>query len=423
MLDENQTVEWTPPQYGKRMDDWLRNMGDWNISRRRFYGLPLPFYPCDCGHVNVIGSREELQGPRGRRDRRPGRTAPPVDRPRADPLREVRQPGAARRRGGRRVAGRGHRPVLDARLGQRPMARGGLCHRRRARSHDRRPARSRLLGAVVPRDLGDGDARADPALVLLDVLHVDRAHRPRAIPEGADLREAARRRRARDARILGQSDFRRRRVRAHGRRRHALDVLAPAADPEHPVRLRAGRRDQAPAAHAVELGSLPHRLRRHRGVPTGLRGPRRRRRRRRAAFAGPVAAGTRAATRRRGRDGLRLVPHRRRRSCRRVVRGRPLELVHPPLAQALLLVGRGGVPRAVDRARAARARVRADHAVPRRAPVAAAGHRTARGCPSSVFLAGFPRVAPGHVDEALLVEIEQTGGSSGSGVAPAQRRV
>ncbi len=61
MLDENQTVEWTPPQYGKRMDDWLRNMGDWNISRRRFYGLPLPFYPCECGHVNVIGSREELQ--------------------------------------------------------------------------------------------------------------------------------------------------------------------------------------------------------------------------------------------------------------------------------------------------------------------------------------------------------------------------
>jgi Valyl-tRNA synthetase len=35
---------------GKRMDDWLNNMGDWNISRRRYYGLPLPFYPCSCGH-------------------------------------------------------------------------------------------------------------------------------------------------------------------------------------------------------------------------------------------------------------------------------------------------------------------------------------------------------------------------------------
>jgi isoleucyl-tRNA synthetase len=61
MLDANDTVEWTPPQYKKRMDDWLRNMGDWNISRKRYFGLPLPFYPCACGHVNVIGSREELE--------------------------------------------------------------------------------------------------------------------------------------------------------------------------------------------------------------------------------------------------------------------------------------------------------------------------------------------------------------------------
>ena len=57
MLDGNATVEWTPPQYKKRMDDWLRNMGDWNISRRRYFGLPLPFYECECGHFNVIGSR------------------------------------------------------------------------------------------------------------------------------------------------------------------------------------------------------------------------------------------------------------------------------------------------------------------------------------------------------------------------------
>jgi len=60
MLDANATVEWTPPQYGKRMDDWLRNMGDWNISRRRYFGLPLPFYSCECGYLNVIGSRREL---------------------------------------------------------------------------------------------------------------------------------------------------------------------------------------------------------------------------------------------------------------------------------------------------------------------------------------------------------------------------
>jgi isoleucyl-tRNA synthetase len=43
------------------MDDWLRNMGDWNISRKRYFGLPLPFYPCECGELNVIGSRAQLE--------------------------------------------------------------------------------------------------------------------------------------------------------------------------------------------------------------------------------------------------------------------------------------------------------------------------------------------------------------------------
>ncbi len=62
MLDANATVEWTPAFYSKRMDDWLRNMGDWNISRKRYFGLPLHFYPCsECGTLTVIGSRAELE--------------------------------------------------------------------------------------------------------------------------------------------------------------------------------------------------------------------------------------------------------------------------------------------------------------------------------------------------------------------------
>ena len=60
LLEENAKVQWVPEYMGKRMDDWLRNMGDWNISRRRYYGLPLPLYPCVCGHLNVIGSKAEL---------------------------------------------------------------------------------------------------------------------------------------------------------------------------------------------------------------------------------------------------------------------------------------------------------------------------------------------------------------------------
>src|SRR5256714_8666437 len=61
LIDANATIEWTPEFFGKRMHDWLRNMGDWNISRKRYFGLPLPIYPCSCGHLNVIGSLAELR--------------------------------------------------------------------------------------------------------------------------------------------------------------------------------------------------------------------------------------------------------------------------------------------------------------------------------------------------------------------------
>ena len=60
LREANRTIAWTPAYMGKLMDDWLNNMGDWNISRRRFYGLPLPFYICDCGETTVIGSKSEL---------------------------------------------------------------------------------------------------------------------------------------------------------------------------------------------------------------------------------------------------------------------------------------------------------------------------------------------------------------------------
>ena len=60
LIEANATIEWVPAYFEKRMEDWLRNMGDWNISRRRYYGLPLPIYPCACGHTTVIGSKTEL---------------------------------------------------------------------------------------------------------------------------------------------------------------------------------------------------------------------------------------------------------------------------------------------------------------------------------------------------------------------------
>lgn len=55
-------IRWIPPDGEARELDWLRNMGDWMISKKRFWGLALPIWVCgECGHFTVIGSREELR--------------------------------------------------------------------------------------------------------------------------------------------------------------------------------------------------------------------------------------------------------------------------------------------------------------------------------------------------------------------------
>lgn len=54
-------VKWYPKHVGALMQDWLTNMGDWCISRKRYWGLPLMFFECGCGNVEVIGSKKELK--------------------------------------------------------------------------------------------------------------------------------------------------------------------------------------------------------------------------------------------------------------------------------------------------------------------------------------------------------------------------
>ena len=119
MLDANDTVEWTPPQYKKRMDDWLRNMGDWNISRKRYFGLAAAVLS-----VRVRApERDRLARASSRRARRAGSTQlQELHRPWIDDVTIRCEPcgerGRARRRGRRRVARRRHRPLLDARLAE-----------------------------------------------------------------------------------------------------------------------------------------------------------------------------------------------------------------------------------------------------------------------------------------------------------------
>lgn len=55
-------IQWIPAWGRERELDWLRNMHDWMISKKRYWGLSLPIWVCEaCGHFEVIGGKEELK--------------------------------------------------------------------------------------------------------------------------------------------------------------------------------------------------------------------------------------------------------------------------------------------------------------------------------------------------------------------------
>ena len=55
-------IRWIPDFGYDRELDWLMNMGDWMISKKRYWGLALPIYDCAaCGQIDVVGGREELK--------------------------------------------------------------------------------------------------------------------------------------------------------------------------------------------------------------------------------------------------------------------------------------------------------------------------------------------------------------------------
>jgi len=62
IMESASQVRWIP-YFGLQQElDWLRNMSDWMISKKRYWGLALPIWECrECGTFDVIGSEEELR--------------------------------------------------------------------------------------------------------------------------------------------------------------------------------------------------------------------------------------------------------------------------------------------------------------------------------------------------------------------------
>ncbi len=64
IMDVTEQINWIPAFGKERELDWLRNMHDWMISKKRYWGLALPIWVCDnpdCGHFEVVGSGDELK--------------------------------------------------------------------------------------------------------------------------------------------------------------------------------------------------------------------------------------------------------------------------------------------------------------------------------------------------------------------------
>ena len=62
MFDLNETINWKPKATGEgRFGNWLKNANDWNLSRSRFWGIPLPIWRTEDKQEEIlIGSVEEL---------------------------------------------------------------------------------------------------------------------------------------------------------------------------------------------------------------------------------------------------------------------------------------------------------------------------------------------------------------------------
>ncbi len=61
IMDVADQIQWIPEFGHERELDWLRNMHDWMISKKRYWGLALPIWVCEaCEHFEVLGDEDEL---------------------------------------------------------------------------------------------------------------------------------------------------------------------------------------------------------------------------------------------------------------------------------------------------------------------------------------------------------------------------
>ena len=371
LLDANATVEWTPAYMGKRMDDWLRNMGDWNISRRRYYGLPLPIYECECGHVTVVGSKAELAE----------RAVSGLEQ-----LEELRRPWI-----------------------------------------DEVPIRCEACGETVRRIPEVGDVWLDAGIVPFSTLGWEN---PERVPEGyatgaakglttadlpdhayweewfpadwvSEMREQIRlwfySQHFMAVALTGKAPYRRvlgyeKMLDETGREMHSSwgnTIDAPDAFARMGADVMRWQYCSQPPdrnllfgfgpAHEIQRKLLtlwnstqvPRRLRERRGLEARV-GRSRVRAERGARAARPLARRAHARARRGGDRRVRELAHGRRRACVRGVRRRRLELVHPALAPPVLGQRPGGAADALVRPRPGIARRRTAHAVPHGSPLARA---------------------------------------------------
>jgi isoleucyl-tRNA synthetase len=62
IMDRVDQINWYPSFGYDREMDWLRNMHNWMISKKRYYGLALPIWECaECGHFTIVGDEQELE--------------------------------------------------------------------------------------------------------------------------------------------------------------------------------------------------------------------------------------------------------------------------------------------------------------------------------------------------------------------------